>query len=71
MLEEEINLINENIGGYLEMEGFISTSLNQVKAAGFSFNTLMVIQVPMKNLNGILDNGFARVAAFSAHPSEE
>ena len=36
----------------------------------FTVNVFMIIKVPVTNLKGIHDNGFANISNFSDHPSE-
>lgn len=40
-------------------------------ASAFTGNVVMDIAVPVKNLKGIGDNGFAKIDEFSQHPSEK
>jgi hypothetical protein len=53
----------------LEIEGFLSTSLKESLASAFSVNAKMVIEIPLTNLKGMFDNGFAHISNFSEHKS--
>jgi hypothetical protein len=53
------------------MQGFLSTTLNEKIALGLKNNVFMTIHVPVHNLKGLHDNGFARITKFSDHPSEK
>ena len=64
-------MISENIGGYFEAEGFLSTSLEKDIGLAFAENILVVIKIKFVNLKGILDNGFARLRTFSDHTDEK
>ena len=52
------------------MEGFISSSLSEGTALRFTSNVLLIICLPILNLRGMHDNGFASTSHCSAHPSE-
>ena len=52
------------------MEGFHSTTLNSDMIGGFTGNGKMIIEVPVANLRGIFDNGFAHLSQYSEHPME-
>lgn len=49
----------------------MSTSLDRSIAERFSVNVIMEIKVPVNNLKGIFDNGFANVTTFSFSKSEK
>ena len=63
-------MIKKSIGGYIELEGFLSTSQKQAYANGFMINGSMIIEVPVVNLSGMHDNGFAHISYYSVHRSE-
>ena len=39
-------------------------------ASGFVSNGRMIIEIPIDNLRGTFDNGFAHISRYSEHPSE-
>ena len=67
--EEEIKALRKNVGGYIETEGFLSTSLSSCVTA-FKVNAELRIEIPAKNLRGAFDNGFAKISGFSEEPRE-
>jgi hypothetical protein len=69
--EEEIEMLSQNIGGYLQAEGFLSTSLEKNIGIAFTKNVLIVIQINFANMKGMFDNGFANLSTFSDHPNEK
>ena len=71
MPREEFELLKQNKDGYLQMEGFTSTSLSLLKAVGFMTNTLVEIRVDTENLGGDIDWGFASVEAMSSLGEEK
>ena len=70
MSKEELRKLKKSIEQYIEMEGFISTSMCESFIDAFSVNAKMVIEVPTCNLGGMIDNGFAHISIFSCHKSE-
>ena len=60
-----------NVGTYIEAEGFLSTSLIFSTANKFDINLDMKIDVPVSNLKGMFDNGFAHLYKFSRLPDEQ
>jgi hypothetical protein len=54
----------------LEAEGFMSTSLDESMAHAFATNAMLVINIPIVNLKGMFDNGFAHITNYSEHESE-
>ena len=71
LTEKEIRDVANSMNEYIEAEGFLSTTLSEDMASVFAVNVLMEIFVPVVNLKGIGDNGFAAIKAFSEHPREE
>jgi hypothetical protein len=71
MREEEIKHLKQNIGAFIEMEGFLSTTASEEAGLAFYKSIFMIIEVPMINMNGIHDNGFAHLRNFSEHPRED
>jgi hypothetical protein len=63
-------MMKKNIGNFIEIEGFISTTLNERLCHFFSVNAEILIEVPTCNLRGMFDNGFAHLSIFSDHPNE-
>ena len=61
---EELEKIENHINGFIELEGFISTSLDKEvgKKYGMDGNCILYIIVKEENLGGELDNGFANIA---------
>ena len=59
------------MGGYIEAEGFLSTTLLNSMASAFAVNVLVEILVPVANLKGMGDNGFANICDFSDHSIEK
>ena len=68
--EKEIKRIKKSIGGYIELEGFLSTTQKESYANAFAINGKMIIEVPVVNLSGLYDNGFAHISYYSVHPNE-
>ena len=62
--------MKQNIGDCIEAEGFLSCSLDLEIAENFTKNLLLVIYVPVINLKGIVDNGFAHITKFSNNIDE-
>ena len=52
------------------MEGFLSTTQIEEIMNFFIVNVRMIFQVPVSNLRGMHDNGFASTSHCSAHPNE-
>jgi hypothetical protein len=63
--------LSENIGGFLEVEGFLSTSLKESLSEVFKINAKMIIEVGVSNLGSSFDNGFAHISEYSEHPGEQ
>ena len=58
------------IDKYIETEGFLSTTMKENLANSFATTGKMIIEVPLKNLRGMFDNGFAKIMVFSENPRE-
>jgi hypothetical protein len=71
MMEKELKRVKKSIGSFIEIEGFISTSLSESFSGAFVVNAKMEIEVPVTNLRGMYDNGFAQIRTFSLHPNEK
>jgi hypothetical protein len=69
LMEKEIEELMSNVNGYIEAEGFLSTSLSFDRASAFAVNVMIEISVPVANLKSMIDNGFARIAEFSELPN--
>jgi hypothetical protein len=68
--EKELKMIKKNINGYIQIEGFLSTTLKRSVADGFITNARMIIEVPVANLGGIHDNGLANISRYSIYRCE-
>ena len=64
-------MLQENIEGFVQLEGFISTTLDYDKVHNFIGNMLMEITVDKDDLGGELDNGFALISEESKYASEK
>ena len=57
------------MGGFVQMEGFLSTTLGYEKALkiykGWEKNTLIEIKIEVNKLGGELDWGFANIQEYS------
>jgi hypothetical protein len=62
--EKEIKEFDMNVG-------FLSTSLLEGVTERFKKNLLMVIKVPLLNLKGVFDNGFADISHTSSFSTEK
>lgn len=51
--------MRNNIGGFVEMEGFLSTTLNQEITLNYQPDVIVQISINKNNLGDELDNGFA------------
>ncbi len=62
-----------NIDGFVEMEGFLSTTLKFKLAKEFYTNVIIEIEINKSNLGDELDNGFVymNLHNYSAYSSEE
>ena len=60
--EEEVKVLKENVDGYIELEGFMSSSLAFDRMHNFIGNLLVEITVNQDALGGELDNGFAYIS---------
>jgi hypothetical protein len=69
--EKEIKRMKKNVEGYIELKGFLSTSLKKGFIDAFVVNGRMIIEVKATNLLGMYDNGFAKKSSFSEHPTEK
>jgi hypothetical protein len=69
--EKEVEELKMNVGAYIETEGFLSTSVNEDCSENFVSNLMMFINVPVENLRGVFDNGFAHISDFSCYSSEK
>ena len=61
--------MKNNIGNYIQMEGFLSTSLSYDMAADFAWNrgnTIIEIRVETGELGGDADCGFANLEKISS-----
>ena len=67
----EIQDLKKNVGDFIEAEGFLSTSLEPKIALSFIVNASIEIFIPVDNLKGTFDNGFANITKFSCYPSEK
>lgn len=52
------------------MEGFLSTTLRETVSFLFAKNVIFIIEVPVGNLNGPQDHGFAHISNYSLHSDE-
>ena len=73
--DEEYEGFEKNRGGFVQMEGFLSTSLSEQKALNFFSlrkrnNTLIEIKVRADGLGGQLDWGFASIGYCSSIKGE-
>jgi hypothetical protein len=59
MSKGEIKNMIQNVGAFVEMEGFLSTSLCKKIAELFRKNAFITIKIPAISLKGTNDNGFA------------
>ena len=55
----------------MQIEGFLSTTLKTSVADAFITNAEMVIEVPIVNLGGMHDNGFANISPYSFYRFEK
>ena len=55
----------------MQVEGFLSTTLKKSVADGFITNAKMIIEVPVENLGGKYDNGFANISHYSFYHFEK
>ena len=53
------------------MEGFLSTTLREEVSFLFARNVIFIIEVPVSNLNGPQDHGFAHMRSYSLYPAEK
>ena len=63
---EEFGVLQNNVGGFIQIEGFTSTAINVEQASGFYAGTWMEIRVKLENLGGEIDWGFADVDKISS-----
>ena len=54
--EEEMTELKNSIGNYMEIEGFMSTSLKKTPCWEFISNTLVEIEIPEKEIDELNDN---------------
>lgn len=71
MNSKEVKRLKKNINGYVEIEGFLSTSLRESVADAFITNSKMEIEISVANLGGMHDNGFANISHYSEHPFQK
>ena len=71
MSTEEAETLQSNIDGFIQMEGFMSTSLSYDKISNFIDNALIEITVFKDDLGGELDNGFAYLKEISEFSHED
>ena len=71
MNEQEFKDLKDYKGGYIQLEGFTSTSLSAIQASSFISNTWIEIKVNFENLGGEIDWGFAYVEKMSSQPHEK
>ena len=71
MDRDEFLALQANKGGYIQLEGFTSTSLSAIQASSFIKDTWIQIKVNVDNLGGEIDWGFAYVEAMSSQPHEK
>lgn len=71
MSEKEIKRMSKNVGGFIETEGFLSTSLSESVVDAFVVNVKMVIEVKVANMQGMHDHGFANISGFSEYQREK
>ena len=73
--EEEFESFSLNIEGYVQMEGFLSTSLEEeqvlINYKGYNKDTIIEIQVKANEFGGDLDYGFASIQHCSHIPKEK
>ena len=72
--DEEFKRFQNNIGGFVEMEGFLSTSYDLGAALAFysgEKNALLEIEVNVDELEGELNWGFANIEDCSSHEGEK
>ena len=67
----EFGVLQENVGGFIQIEGFTSTAINVEQASGFYGGTWMEIRVKLENLGGEIDWGFADIAKISSKEGEK
>ena len=68
--ENELKRIRKSLNGYVQIEGFLSTTLKVSVADLFVTNAKMVIEIPVANLGGMHDNGFANISFYSFYRFE-
>ena len=69
--EKELKRIQKSLNGYIQIEGFLSTTLVASIADTFVTNAKMVIEVPVANLGGVHDNGLANISRYSFYRFEK
>ena len=67
---DEFKAVRENIGGFLQLEGFISTSTDILGSFKFIKDTVIEIRVSLDNFGGEIDWGFASVEDFAIYADE-
>ena len=70
MHPDQFQILEDNVGGFIQMEGFTSTSWKPEQAAGFFKDTWIEVKVNLDNLGGEMDWGFADIAGMSFLPDE-
>ena len=71
MDDKEFKILQANVGGFIQMEGFISTSKIVEQAYGFFGDTWIEIRVNLENLGGEIDWGFAYIDEISTKQGEK
>ena len=69
--EKEFKRVRKSLNGYIQIEGFLSTTLTASVADLFAKNAKMVIEVPVANLGGMHDNGLANISCYSSYRHEK
>ena len=67
---KEYTALKNNIGGFIQLEGFTSTSTDILGALRFIKDTVIEIRVNLDNLGGEIDWGFASVEDFAIYADE-
>ena len=67
---DEFKLLKANIGGFIQLEGFTSTSTDVLAPFKFIKDTVIEIRVNLDNLGGEIDWGFASVEKFAIYGDE-
>ena len=65
MDSNDFKVLENNVGRFIQMEGFTSTSWNKDQAASFIKDTWIEVKVNLNDLRGEMDWGFAEIAEMS------